>query len=65
MSALRDHMREWHPKMKLPRAEAALIRAHMEQHHRYTPRSHRHDGPNRGPSERPEGWRTGGGVIVQ
>lgn len=62
-AALRAHMRELHPHVRLPRSNADLERAHAEHHHRVRPRNHYHAGPNPGPGDRPPGWKSGGDVV--
>jgi hypothetical protein len=63
MSAeLREHLRKRHSRVHIPRSNVAVERLHALEHHRYVC-NHDHAGPNLGPSQRPEGWRTGGDVI--
>ena len=64
MNKLREHMRTLHPRVKLPRSNEDLAKAHMRDHHYFAPTNHRHEGANRGPGDRPEGWRTGEGVVI-
>jgi hypothetical protein len=64
MNQLRQHMSEHHPNTRQPHSNMDLIRVHSEQHHRYWT-NHYHEGANPGPHQRPEGWRTGGGVIAR
>lgn len=60
---LREHMRELHPNVKLPRSNADLIKLHKTLHWRYW-LSHTH-GATSGPSDRPVGWTTGGDVELR
>ena len=59
---LRQHMKEMHSQLKLPRSNADLMRLHQKQHHQYR-LSHFHEGVNLGPGDRPSGWKTGEGAI--
>jgi hypothetical protein len=53
-----------HPTaMKGKRGAEAMAKAHSIIHQRYSSTSHYHAGENRGPSQRPEGWKTGGDVV--
>lgn len=55
--SLRQHLRESHPDLRIPRANADAIRAHGDEH-RSGKLSHYH----RGLADNPPGWETGEGV---
>jgi hypothetical protein len=60
---LRSHiqgMHRRHPAQSWTMAQMAEW--HALQHHRYSP-GHFHEGENRGPGQRPPGWRTGEGAV--
>jgi hypothetical protein len=63
---LAKHLLEYHPRVKISTRDTfeALGKKHSHEHHHMTVTSHYHDGPNRGPNERPAGWKTGFGVII-
>ena len=61
---LHEHVRQFHLKVTghgVPEAE--LARRHGGDHFQYGSATHHH-GPDAGPHARPEGWRTGGGVVL-
>jgi hypothetical protein len=61
---LREHCREFHPRIVLRgQADATVARKHGGEHHQYGSQSHHH-GPNAGPHARPRGWRDGSGVVL-
>lgn len=63
---LRAHMQEQHPNAPLRRSNEDLADEHALQHHQYSgDQDHYHEGPNRGPGERPPGWRTGEGARAK
>jgi hypothetical protein len=63
---LRGHVQQYHSRMVksgLPRSNHDLAKAHAQEHHRFGSHSHRHEGVNLGPNQRPPGWTTGGDVV--
>ncbi len=61
---LREHCRQFHPRITLRgQTDARVARAHSGDHYHFGSATHHH-GPNPGPQARPEGWRTGGGVVL-
>lgn len=61
---LREHCRQFHPRITLRgQNDVKVARAHSSDHYHFGSASHHH-GPNPGPHARPEGWRTGGGVVL-
>jgi hypothetical protein len=61
---LREHMRELHPHAPNRRSNDDLANYHGQLHHQFSgAQDHYHTGPNRGPDERPPGWRTGDDVV--
>lgn len=63
-AVLLHHIRTEHrrqPAQTMPTDE--LSKWHAHEHFRYAPRSHYHEGVNRGVGERPPGWRTGEGFV--
>ncbi len=61
---LAAHLGQFHRRVKVGhKSFEALAREHAHEHHRNGSRTHFHEGVNLGPGHRPEGWRTGTGVV--
>jgi hypothetical protein len=61
---LREHCRQFHSRITLRgQSDVKVARAHSSDHYHFGSTTHHH-GPNPGPHARPEGWRTGGGVVL-
>lgn len=59
------HLAEHHRGIDTERRPLhVLVREHMDAHYRGWTATHYHEGVNRGPGERPPGWRTGEGAVV-
>lgn len=62
---LRQHMKALHPRVRLARSNADLIKQHCKEHHQFAT-SHTHGGTKHGggPNDRPAGWKTGEDVVM-
>jgi hypothetical protein len=58
------HMKERHPGLVTDRRQLWVVVSEHKNAHYMGWTDHYHEGVNRGPDERPPGWRTGEGAVV-